>query len=182
MSVLLTLFAVFRSLLRSRAALELENLALRHQVNILKRSVKQPRLRPADRWLWVVLARVWKEWQSALAMVQPATVIAWHRKGFRLYWAWKIRRGKAGRPAVARSRFDPPDEPGESALGCAPHMHGELLKLGITIGETSVAKYTVRSPKPPSQTWRTFSTTNSGYLVEDGASPSARKSFTRDCS
>jgi putative transposase len=106
MSVLLTLFAVFRSLLRSRAALELENLALRHQVNILKRSVKRPRLRPADRWLWVVLARVWKEWQSALAIVQPATVIAWHRKGFRLFWTWKIRRGKAGRPAVPREVRD----------------------------------------------------------------------------
>jgi hypothetical protein len=86
MSVLLTLFAVFRSLLRSRASLELENLALRYQVNILKRSVKRPRLRPADRWLWVALARAWQEWQSALAIVQPATVIAWHRKGFRLFW------------------------------------------------------------------------------------------------
>ena len=157
MSVLLTLFAVFRSLLRSRAALELENLALRHQVNILKRSVKRPRLRPADRWLWVVLARVWKEWQSALAMVQPATVIAWHRKGFRLYWAWKIRRGKAGRPAVAREVRDLIRRMSrENPLWGAPHIHGELLKLGITIGETSVAKYMVRHPKPPSQTWRTF--------------------------
>ena len=157
MSVLLTLFAVFRSLLRSRAALELENLALRHQVNILKRSVKRPRLRPADRWLWVVLARAWKEWQSALAIVQPATVIAWHRKGFRLFWTWKIRRGKAGRPAVPREVRDLIRRMSrENPLWGAPHIHGELLKLGIKVGESSVGKYMVRRRKPPSQSWRTF--------------------------
>ena len=157
MSVLFSLFAVFRSFLRSRAAVELENLALRHQLMVLKRSVKRPQLRRSDRCLWVVLSRVWKDWRSALDIVQPATVIAWHRKGFRLFWTWKVRRGKPGRPAVARevrdlirlmSRQNP--------LWGAPHIHGELLKLGITIGETSVAKYMVRHRKPPSQTWRTF--------------------------
>ena len=105
----------------------------------------------------MVLARVWKEWQSALGIVQPATVIAWHRKGFRLYWAWKIRRGKAGRPAVPREVRDLIRRMSrENPLWGAPHIHGELLKLGITIGETSVARYMVRHPQPPSQTWRTF--------------------------
>jgi len=92
-----------------------------------------------------------------LIIIKPETVIAWHRKGFRQLWAWKIRRGKPGRPAIAKevrklirmlSRENP--------LWGAPHIHGELLKLGIDIGETSVSKYMVRHRKPPSQTWRTF--------------------------
>lgn len=157
MSVLLTLFALFRSVLRSRATVELENLALRHQLTVLKRSVKRPQLRRTDRCLWVVLSRVWKDWRAALDIVQPATVIAWHRKGFRLFWSWKVRHGKTGRPAVAREVRDLIRRLSrENPLWGAPHIHGELLKLGIPIGETSVAKYMVRHRKPPSQTWRTF--------------------------
>jgi putative transposase len=106
MSILATLFAVFRSACRSRVALELENLALRHQLNILQRSIKRPKLTPADRYLWVVLTRIWKNWRSALDIVQPQTVIAWHRQGFRLFWTWKVSRGKRGRLAVAREIRD----------------------------------------------------------------------------
>ena len=80
MHILPTLFAVFRSAFRSRLALELENFALRHQLNVLKRSVPRPRLTPADRYLWIVLSRVWQNWRAALAIVQPETVIAWHRQ------------------------------------------------------------------------------------------------------
>jgi len=89
--------------------------------------------------------------------VKPETVIAWHRKGFRLFWTWNIRHGQAGRPLVPKdvrelirnmSRSNP--------LWGAPRIHGELLKLGIDIGETSVGNYMVRHRKPPSQTWRTF--------------------------
>ena len=157
MCILPTLFAVFRCAFRSRVTLELENVALRHQLNVLKRSVKRPRLTPADRYLWVLLARVWKNWRSALAIVRPETVIAWHRKGFRLFWTWKVRRGKPGRPAVPREVRDWIRRMSrENPFWGAPHIHGELLKLGITIGETSVAKYLVRCRKPPSQTWRTF--------------------------
>ena len=157
MCILPTLFAVFRCAFHSRVTLELENFALRHQLNVLKRSVKRPRLTPADRYLWVVLARVWKNWRSALAIVRPETVIAWHRKGFRLFWTWKVRRGKPGRPAVPREVRDLIRRMSrENPFWGAPHIHGELLKLGITIGETSVAKYLVRCRKPPSQTWRTF--------------------------
>ncbi len=157
MRILPALLAVFRSVFRSRAALELENIALRHQLNVLRRSVKRPQLTPADRYFWVVLSRVWLDWRSALAIVQPDTVIAWHRKGFRLFWTWKIRRGKPGRPAVSREvRELIRHMSRENPFWGAPHIHGELLKLGITIGETSVAKYMVRNRKPPSQTWRTF--------------------------
>src|SRR5437660_1385626 len=94
-----TLFSIFRS----RAALELENLALRHQIGVLQRSVrKRPRLTPLDRLLWVWLFAIWSDWRSALAIVQPETVIAWHRKSFRFFWTWKVRLGKTGRPTVAR--------------------------------------------------------------------------------
>jgi hypothetical protein len=111
----------------------------------------------ADRCLWDVLSRVWKDWRSALDIVQPTMVIAGHMKGFRLFRTWKLRRGKRGRLAVAREVRDLIRRmSGQNPFWGAPHIHGELLKLGITIGETSVAKYMVRHRKPPSQTWRTF--------------------------
>jgi hypothetical protein len=92
-----------------------------------------------------------------LVIVKPETVVAWHRKAFRLVWTWKVRHGQPGRPAVLQEirqliRKMSRDNP----LWGAPRIHGELLKLGIEIGETSVSKYLVRSRKPPSQTWRTF--------------------------
>ena len=150
--------AVLPSLLKSRAALQLENLALRHQIGVLQRSAKKRLpLNKSDRLLWIGLSRVWTEWRSALVIVKPDTVIAWHRKAFRMFWTWKVRRGQPGRPAVlpevrALIRRMSRENPGWGA----PRMHGELLKLGIHIGETSVSKYLVRSRKPPSQTWRTF--------------------------
>ena len=158
MRMLTILLNILRSAFRSRAAVELENFALRHQLNVLKRSVKQrPKLMPTDRLLWVVLSRVWGDWRSALVIVHPETVIAWHRKGFRLFWTWKVRRGQPGRPAVSREVRDLIRRMSrENPLWGAPHIHGELLKLGIAISETSVAKYMVRHRKPPSQTWRTF--------------------------
>src|SRR5215469_11610878 len=158
LNILQTMLTVLRSSVRSRAALELENVALRHQICVLQRSAKKRlRLTPADRLFWVVLSRIWTEWRAALAIVQPETVIAWHRKGFRLFWTWKVRRGKPGRPGVPREVRDLIRRISrENPLWGAPHIHGELLKLGIEIGETSVAKYMFRPRKPPSQTWRTF--------------------------
>ena len=100
---------------------------------------------------------MWAEWRSALKIVKPDTVIAWHRKAFRRFWTWKVRRGKLGRPAVsAEIRALIQRMSRENPGWGAPRIHGELLKLGIDIGETSVNKYLVRSRKPPSQTWRTF--------------------------
>ena len=152
------LLAGASSALKTRAALQLENVALRHQIGVLQRSTrKRPTLDAADRLLWVWLSRVWTDWRSALVIVKPETVVAWHRKAFRLFWTWKIRRGKPGRPPVPREvrdliRLMSKENPGWGA----PRIHGELLKLGINIGETSVSKYLVRHRKPPSQTWRTF--------------------------
>jgi hypothetical protein len=103
------------------------------------------------------LRRVWADWKSALLIVKPETVIAWHRKGFRLYRTWKVRRGKPGRPTVPQEIRDMIRmmKSQQSDMG-APRIHGELLKLGIEITEPTVAKYMLRHPKPPSQTWRAF--------------------------
>ena len=156
--LLSALLSSLGSMFRSRAALQLENIALRHQIGVLKRSArKRPKLTAADRLFWVFLSRVWCDWRSARDIFKPATAIAWHRKGFRLFWIWKIRHGRAGRPAVSHEVRDLIRRMSrENSLWGAPHIHGELLKLGIEIGETGVAKYMVRHRKPPSQTWRTF--------------------------
>src|SRR5438128_5216179 len=155
--MLTALVVALSSVFKTRAALQLENVALRHQLGVLRRSVKKPKLTPLDRLLWAWLCGVWADWRCALIVVKPETVIAWHRNGFRLFWTWKVRHGQHGRPSIPKdvrelirlmSRANP--------TWGAPRIHGELLKLGMNIGETSVSKYLVRHRKPPSQTWRTF--------------------------
>ena len=142
---------------KSRATLHLENLALRHQLGVLRRSVKRPNLTSGDRLLWAWLCEAWSDWRSALVIVKPETVIGWHRKGFRLFWIWRVRHGQPGRPRVSKEiRQLVRKMSRENPLWGAPRIHGELLKLGIDIGETSVGKYLVRRRNPPSQTWRTF--------------------------
>ena len=132
-------------------------MALRHQLHVLERSVKRPKLTASDRFLWACLAATWRSWRCALIMVQPETVIGWHRKGFGWFWAWKVRHGKPGRPAVPKEvRAWIRKMSRENPLWGAPRIDGELLKLGIDIGETSVSTYLVRRHNPPSQTWRTF--------------------------
>jgi len=164
---LATFLPTLSSILRSRAALQLENLALRHQIGVLQRSARRrPKLTSRDRLSWMCLSRLWSDWRSALAIVQPETVLAWHRAGFRLFWTWKVRRGQPGRPVISREVRDLirkmcRENPGWGA----PRIHGELLKLGIDIGESSVSKYMVRGRKPPSQTWRTFLENHAQQLV-----------------
>jgi putative transposase len=146
------------SLFKTSAQLRWENLALRQQLTVLRRSApKRLPLRPADRIFWVGLRRAWSDWRSTLLIVPRETVVAWHRKGFRLFWSWKVRHGKPGRPAVPKEvrdliRIMSCSNP----LWGAPRIHGELLKLGMEITEPTVSKYMVRQRKPPSQTWRTF--------------------------
>ena len=157
-NALLALVGALSCWCKTSAELRLENLALRQQLSVLRRSVpKRLRLTSADRVFWVWMKRVWSRWQDALLIVKPETVLAWHRKGFRLFWTWRVRHGKPGCPGVPPevrelirmiSRNNP--------RWGAPRVHGELLKLGINITEPTVAKYMVRQRKPPSQTWRTF--------------------------
>ena len=138
---LASLLATLPSILRSRAALELENLALRHQIGVLQRSArKRPKLILLDRLLLAALSRVWSEWRSGLAIVQLETVVAWHRRGFRLFWAWKIRRGQPGRPTLPREVRDLIRRMcRENPAWGAPRIHGELLKLGINVGKAASA-------------------------------------------
>ncbi len=157
LGVLTTSVAALSSGFETRAALQLENLALRHQLGVLHRSVKKPKLTPFDRLLWAWLGKVWSGWRAALVIVKPETVLGWHRKGFRLFWTWKVRRGRPGRPTVPREIRDLIRKMSrENLLWGAPRIHGELLKLGIEIGQTSVSKYMIRQRTPPSQSWRTF--------------------------
>ncbi len=143
-------------LFASRAKLAAENLALRHQLGVLGRSVKRPRLRKRDRIFWAWLSKLWPDWRAALVVVKPATVIAWHRKGFRLYWRWKS--SKHGRPKIdAEVRALIRRMSNENPLWGVPRIQAELKMLGVDIAESTIAKYVVTQPSgPPSQTWRTF--------------------------
>ena len=165
MSVLLSFALTLRTWARSRAALQLEVLALRHQLQVLQRSRRRIRLAKADRWLWALLSRIWTGWRTALMIVKPETVIAWHRRGFRLWWAWKSRR-RLGRPTVpADVRTLIRTMAQANARWGAPRIHGELLKLGIDVCQATVAKYMGRRRQPPSQTWRTFLRNHIGQIV-----------------
>jgi len=156
--IIRSLVSSTRQAFQTRAALQAEILALRHQLLVLQRSSRGHRLRLscADRFLWVCLSRLWSGWRSALVVVKPETVIAWHRKGFRLYWNWKSRH-RLGRPTVSRevSNLIRRMSLANPRWG-APRIHGELLKLGFNLSQATVAKYMVRCRRPPSQGWRTF--------------------------
>ncbi len=157
MGVFQAIFLFLRAFLMGRAAAAVENLTLRQQVAVYKQSVKRPKLRPRDRFFWVLLSRLWANWRSALAIVQPETVIKWHRQGFKLYWRWKSRGGKPGRPCIERALRDLIRRMSrENPLWGAPRILSELLLLGYHVAEGTVAKYMVRIRKPPSQLWRTF--------------------------
>ena len=131
-------------------------MALRQQVAVLKRSVSRPRLRRTDRLFRVFLRRVWGGWRNSLGLVQPATVVAWHRQGWRLFWKLKSR-GKPGRPAVLQEvrnlirRLSR-----ENRLWGAPRIQRELEHLGHNVAKSTVDKYMVRYTGPPSPTWRAF--------------------------
>ncbi len=148
---------VFASTLSSRAALQTENLALRHQLCVYQRSVKRPKVRPADRILWSLLAKAWTGWKDALIFVKPDTVIRWQRKRFKDHWRKLSRSGEPGRPSIA-------DEVKElirtmssmNPTWGSPRIVGELAKLGIEVTKSTVDKYRVRVRKSPSPTWRTF--------------------------
>jgi len=141
---------------KSRQTLALENIALRHQLEVLQRNAKRPRLKPSDRMLWALFSRFLPDWRRHLTIVKPDTVVRWHRAGWRLYWKWKSKPGP-GRPKVtAEIRVLIRQISLDNPLWGAPRIHGELMKLGYDVCQASIAKYMVKPTGPPSQTWHTF--------------------------
>ena len=150
------ILAFLRAFFAPRTALVAENLALRQQLAVLQVSAKRPKLRMRDHLFWVWLSRLWSGWRSCLMIVKPDTVIRWHRDGFKLYWRWKSRK-KRGRPKTeAEIRKLIRRMARENPLWGAPRIQSELALLGLTVAESTVARYMGRARKPPSQTWRTF--------------------------
>ena len=145
-------FAVLASLFKSRAELEAENLVLRQQVNVLRRRMpKRPALKNVDRLLFVWLHHWFPSTARALAIVRPETVIRWHRVGFRAYWRWRSH-SRVGRPKVSHElRSLIAEMSRENPLWGSPRIHGELLKLGFDVAQSTVAKYMVRRRGPPSR-------------------------------
>jgi len=156
-SVIRALLSFVVSFFRTRAAMQLEILALRHQLTVCHRPTKRPRLHPADRVFWAWLSRVWSGWERALVFVQPATVVRWRRRKFREHWGRLSRRGRPGRPPVSKEvrEFIRRMSSANATWG-SPRIVGELAKIGITVSKSTVEKYMVRRRKPPSATWRAF--------------------------
>ena len=149
--------AVLASPFKSKLRLEAENAVLRHQLIILRRRLHgRVRLTNHDRWFFIQLYRWFPAILRVLTIMQPETLVRWHRAGFRRYWRWKSRR-RGGRPPVETElRALIRRMSIENPLWGAPRIHGELLKLGFEVAQSSVAKYMVKRRVPPSQGWRTF--------------------------
>jgi hypothetical protein len=161
----------------SHRQLALENLALRQQLAVYKKTLRRPKLHPRDRLFWICLSRMWAEWRQALIIVTPDTV-RWHRRRFRDYWAKLSRRPQVGRPSmnaeiIALVRKMAAANP----LWGAPRIHGELLKRGIEVAERTVSRLIPTRPTPPSQTWRTFLTNH----VRDPFAERLIGSIRREC-
>src|SRR5262249_49425733 len=157
MLVLFCLVSILILPFKSKSRLEAENIALRHQVMVLRRQVGgRVHLTNLDRLILVQLYHWFPSIRRVLAIVQPETVVRWHRAGFRGYWRWKSR-SRGGRPQIsAELRALIRQMSIENPLWGAPRIHGELLKLGFEIAQSSVAKHMVKRGGPPSQGWRTF--------------------------
>src|ERR1700755_2012399 len=149
--------AVLASPFKSKLRLEAENAVLRHQLNVLRRKLHgRVRLTNHDRWFFSQLYRWFPSILQVLAIIKPETLVRWHRVGFRHYWRWKSR-SSGGRPRIDTElrgliRRISVEDP----LWGAPRIHGELLKLGFEVAQSTVAKHMVRRRGPPSQGWRTF--------------------------
>ena len=156
--LLITLASRHRSLV-------FENLALRQQLAVYRRTHPKPTVRWSDRLFWVGLRLAWPDWKSALEIVRPTTVIGWHRRGFAWYWT-RRSRPRGGRPQVlADVRRLTREMALANPLWGAPRIHGELLKLGFEVSERTISRLMPRRRTPPSQTWRTFLENHVGSTV-----------------
>src|SRR5258707_5877582 len=144
------------SLLRPQHELAMEILALRHQITVLKRRRHRPKLRPWDRYLWMILKRVWPNWRTPLMIFRPDTVIGWQRAGFRMFWRWKSRR-RRGRPGKDRELIQLIRRMWSlNPTWGSPRIRDELAKLGLKASTATIRKYRPKSRGKPSQSWRTF--------------------------
>ena len=156
-ALLCFLLALLTSPFKSKSRLEAENAALRHQLAVLRRKVRgRLEFTNGDRWFFVQLCRWFPSILQAIAIIRPETLVRWHRAGFRCYWRWKSR-SPGGRPQIdadlrALIRQMSTDNP----LWGAPRIHGELLKLGFEVAQSSVARYMIKRSGPSAQGWRTF--------------------------
>jgi transposase InsO family protein len=157
LTILHMLLIFVAGLFKSRSRLEAENLFLRHQLNIaLLRARPRLRLRGGDRVLLIWMVRLWPSLLGLAKVVQPETILRWHRSGFKAFWRWKSRN-RAGRPKVDHELRHLIRRMGrENPLWGAPRIHGELLMLGFEVAQSTVSKYMVRGRRPPSQSWKTF--------------------------
>lgn len=158
--ILRVLFALPPQFFWSRRDLLLENLALRQQLSVLRARHPQPRFSTPDRLFWVVLRRVWSGWKRALILVQPETVVRWHRAGFKMYWAWiSQHRFRAGRRCVSRELRELIFRMvAENSTWGAPRIHGELKMLGFDISERTVLRWMRKAPRnpEPAKRWAAF--------------------------
>jgi transposase InsO family protein len=156
-AILLTLWLFVVDLFKSRRRLEAENLFLRHQLNIaLRQAPSRIRLSGSDRALLVLITKLWPNLVGMARLVQPETILRWHRTGFRVFWRWKTRN-RAGRPKIDRGLRDLIRRiSAENPLWGASRIHGELLMLGCEVAQSTVSKYMLRRRNPPSQSWKTF--------------------------
>jgi transposase InsO family protein len=157
LAILYALGVFLADLFKSRSRLEAENLFLRHQLNLaLRQKPHRIRLRGSDRALLVWMARLWPSLLDTIQVVQPETILRWHRAGVRAFWRWKSRN-RAGRPRIDRELRELIRRMSmENSLWGASRIHGELLKLGYEVAQSTVSKYMARGGKPPSQSWKTF--------------------------
>jgi len=167
LAILLGLFQLIWLFGRGHHAVVLENLALRQQLATYKRKKKRPRLVGRDRWFWIALSAVWKDWRRPLYVVHPDTVVRWQRERFRRYWEQRSKKsGRPGRPPISRQvRELIRTIACANALWRAPRVHGELRKLGIEVSERTVSRVLRTVKRPPSQTWKTFLQNHIGEIV-----------------
>src|SRR5207253_5352767 len=156
-TLLLHLLRLLPFLLGGHRQLALENLALRQQLAVYNRTIIRPPLRSTDRLFWIGLAKIWTGWRGALVIVTPETVLRWQRRRFREYWTKLSGRANGGRPQVhAEIKALIIRMATANPLWGAPRIHGELLKLGISVAERTVSRLMPKRRRSPSQTWRTF--------------------------
>jgi putative transposase len=144
----------------SRQNLLLENLALRHQITVLKRRHPRPKLSPLDKLFWLLARKFWSAWKQSLLVVTPETVVRWHRAGFRLYWSWLSRhRVRSGRNPIRQELRELIFRMvAENPTWGAPRIHGELQMLGFNLSERTVSRWVRRAPRnpEPARRWKSF--------------------------